>query len=29
MSDEKEFPFAPALCLSLALCVLYRLVGAP
>jgi leader peptidase (prepilin peptidase)/N-methyltransferase len=29
ISEEKEFPFAPALCLSLALCVVYRLVGAP
>lgn len=26
ISDEKEFPFAPALCLSLALCVIYRLI---
>jgi len=27
ISNEKEFPFAPALCLALALCVLYRLAG--
>lgn len=27
ISDEKEFPFAPALGLSLALCVLYRVSG--
>ncbi|MFA4993861.1 MAG: A24 family peptidase [Bdellovibrionales bacterium] len=29
ISDEKMFPFAPALCLSLAICVIYRLIWAP
>jgi prepilin signal peptidase PulO-like enzyme (type II secretory pathway) len=29
VSNEKEFPFAPALCLSLFLCVIYRLVWIP
>jgi leader peptidase (prepilin peptidase)/N-methyltransferase len=28
-TGEKEFPFAPALCLSLALCTLYHIVAAP
>lgn len=27
ISNEKEFPFAPALCLSLAACVFYRVAG--
>ncbi|MDR3424471.1 MAG: A24 family peptidase [Alphaproteobacteria bacterium] len=29
ISDDKQFPFAPALCLSLALCVFYQLIGSP
>ena len=28
ISDDKQFPFAPALCLSLAGCILYRLIEA-
>jgi len=26
---DKQFPFAPALCAALALCILYQLIGAP
>ncbi|MFA5040639.1 MAG: A24 family peptidase [Bdellovibrionales bacterium] len=29
ISDEKQFPFAPALCLSLAICILYRAATTP
>jgi leader peptidase (prepilin peptidase)/N-methyltransferase len=28
-SDDKQFPFAPALCVALALCILYQATGAP
>ncbi|MDE2030501.1 MAG: prepilin peptidase [Alphaproteobacteria bacterium] len=28
-SDDKQFPFAPALCLSLAICILYQAAGSP
>jgi leader peptidase (prepilin peptidase)/N-methyltransferase len=29
VSQDKQFPFAPALCVSLAVCILYQLIGTP